>query len=40
MSLVGPDHAGVTVADLRLADLIDRAVERHLRDGDVWDPTR
>jgi pterin-4a-carbinolamine dehydratase len=40
LSLVGPDHAGVTVADLRLADLIDRAVEQHLRDGDVWDPTR
>jgi pterin-4a-carbinolamine dehydratase len=37
LSLVGPNHAGVTVADLRLADMIERAVEQHGRDGDVWD---
>jgi pterin-4a-carbinolamine dehydratase len=37
LSLNGPNHAGVTVADLKLADMVELAVEQHERDGDVWD---
>jgi pterin-4a-carbinolamine dehydratase len=37
VTLAGPNHAGVTVADLRMADMIDGVVERHARDGDAWD---
>jgi pterin-4a-carbinolamine dehydratase len=37
MSLVNHNHAGVTVADLALADRIDRAIEQHSPDGTVWD---
>ena len=37
ISLVNHNHAGVTVADLALADKIDRAIERHAADGTVWD---
>ena len=37
LSLVNHNHAGVTVADLALADRIDRAIEQHSPDGTVWD---
>ena len=37
LSLVNHNHAGVTVADLALADRIDRAIEEHSLDGNVWD---
>ena len=37
LSLVNHNHAGVTVADLALADRIDRAIEEHSPDGTVWD---
>ena len=40
LSLVGPNHAGVTVADLKLADMIDGTVEQHGPDGQVWDARR
>ena len=40
LSLVGPNHAGVTVADLTLADMVDRAVEQHGPDGQIWDARR
>ena len=29
LSLVGPNHVGVTLADLAIADKVDRAVEQH-----------
>ena len=31
VSLVGPNHAGVTVADLTLADKVDRVIEEEAR---------
>ena len=37
LSLVNHNHAGVTVADLALADQIDRAIEQRAPDGTVWD---
>jgi ATP-dependent Clp protease ATP-binding subunit ClpB len=37
LSLVNHNHAGVTVADLALADMIDRAIEQHSPDGTVRD---
>jgi pterin-4a-carbinolamine dehydratase len=37
LSLVNQNHAGVTVADLALADRIDRVIEEHSPDGTVWD---
>jgi pterin-4a-carbinolamine dehydratase len=40
LSLVNHNHAGVTVADLALADKIDRALEQHAPDGTVWDARR
>jgi pterin-4a-carbinolamine dehydratase len=40
VTLVGPTHAGVTVADMRLADMIDRVVEQHAGDGNVRDARR
>jgi pterin-4a-carbinolamine dehydratase len=36
LSLVNHNHAGVTVADLALADRIDRVIEQRAPDGDVW----
>jgi 4a-hydroxytetrahydrobiopterin dehydratase len=36
LSLVNHNHAGVTVADLALADRIDRAIEQHAPDGTAW----
>ena len=32
LSLVGPNHAGVTVADLTLADKVDHVIEEEARD--------
>jgi pterin-4a-carbinolamine dehydratase len=37
LSLVNHNHAGVTVADVALADRIERAIEEHSPDGTVWD---
>ena len=37
LSLVNRNHAGVTVAELELADRIDRAIEQHAAVGTVWD---
>jgi pterin-4a-carbinolamine dehydratase len=37
LSLVNHNHAGVTVADLALADTIDRAIEPHTADGSARD---
>jgi 4a-hydroxytetrahydrobiopterin dehydratase len=36
LSLVNHNHAGVTVADLALADRIDRVIEQRAPEGDVW----
>jgi pterin-4a-carbinolamine dehydratase len=37
LSLFNHNHAGVTVADLALADRIDRAIDQHAPNGTVWD---
>jgi pterin-4a-carbinolamine dehydratase len=37
LSLVNRNHAGVTAAELALADRIDRAIEQHAVAGTVWD---
>ena len=37
LTLAGPNHAGVTVGDLRLADMIDRVGAEHAAKGQVRD---